>query len=87
MRSTPHKDRGNQSPYEIVIGLVPQGPLDAVLEKISPEKLSPSDYVKKLNDYLGAIPSQIAERFAVDHDKRKERSARGGRSLGKYICG
>ena len=35
MRSTPRKDRGNKSPYEIVTGLKPQGPLDAVFAKFN----------------------------------------------------
>ena len=40
MCSTPRKDRGNKSPYEIVTGLKPHGPLDAVFERFSPESLT-----------------------------------------------
>ena len=63
MRSTPRKDRGNKSPYEIVTGLKPQGPFDAVFEKFNPDKQTPSVYVNELNKYLGTIKNHIAEQL------------------------
>ena len=74
MRSTPRKDRGNKSPYEIVTGLIPQGPLDAVFARFSPESLTPSTYVNKLNEYLGQIRDQIARALDAEYKKRSDKN-------------
>ena len=79
MRSTPRKDRGGKSPHEIVIGLLPQGPLQGVLERFDPEKLSPNSYVTELNKYLAQIKEEVADQLAAEYDKRKEQGRKGGR--------
>ena len=80
MRSTPRKDRGGKSPYEIVTGLKPQGPLDSVFSKFNRENLSSSVYVRELNKHLGTIRDFIADQLAAEYDKRKERISSGGRT-------
>ena len=65
MRSTPRKDRGGKSPYEIVTGLWPQGPLQSLKERFNPEKRSPVEYVRELNKYLMQIRNEIADQLAA----------------------
>ena len=80
MRSAPRRDRGGKSLYEIVTGLKPQGPLDAVFAKFNQENLSPSVYVRELNKYLSKIRDQIFDQLAAEYDKQRERIKAGGRS-------
>ena len=75
MRSTPRKDRNNKSPFEIVTGMKPQGPLDALFARFSPDVLSPSTYVNKLNEYLGTIWEQVASSLDAEYRKRQDKNA------------
>ena len=80
MRATPRADRGGKSPYDIVTGLRPQGPLEDVFAKLSPETLSPSEYVTELCKYTAKIQSEVHAQLEAEFDKREETYKRGSRT-------
>ena len=60
LRATPRADRGGKSPYELVCGLVPQGPVDALFRKVGSTKtLSPGSYISGLRDNLQKIHDDV----------------------------
>jgi hypothetical protein len=60
MRATPRKDRNGKSPYEIVTGLVPQGPMDQLFKRFDSTKIiGVSDYVSGLKANLEDIHNQV----------------------------
>ena len=69
-----------KSPYEIVTGFKPQGPLDSVFAKLNQEDLPHSVYVREFNKHLATIRDHIADQLAAGYDKRNERIVRGGRT-------
>ena len=44
-------DRDGRTPYELVTGLLPQGPISSVCQKLSPDTLTATAYVKDLVDH------------------------------------
>ena len=48
MRATPRSDRGGKSPFELVTGLLPQGPLDHLFRKLNDKVVDPAGYVAGL---------------------------------------
>ena len=52
IRAAPRADRDGHSPYELVTGLKPQGPLSLVFEKSSNRTLSGSEYIRDLGLHL-----------------------------------
>jgi len=74
MRAQPRSDRANKSPYELVCGLLPQGPIDTLFRKISSAKvIDPASYVAGLQDHLEAIQGVVATQLAAEHDKKVAR--------------
>jgi hypothetical protein len=60
MRATPCKDRNGKSPYEIVTGLVPQGPMDQLFKRFDSTKvIGVSEYVSGLKENLEDIHNQV----------------------------
>jgi hypothetical protein len=79
MRSQPRSDRGNKSAYEMVCGLLPQGPIDALFRKTDSAKvIDPVAYVAGLQAHLSSIHGVISTQLAATHDKKiakQERSS------------
>ena len=71
MRATPRSDRDGKSPYEIVTGLKPQGPLNAVFERVRPINQSITEYVTELNRSLSGIRDGVAAAISADFEKRQ----------------
>ena len=80
MRATPRADRDGKSPFEIITGLRPQGPLSEVFSRLSPEKRTPSDYVNELCAYTKKIYEQISTQLEAEFDKRQAENERGSRT-------
>jgi len=71
MRATPREDREGKSPYELVTGLKPQGPLARVFARINPQVLTPSSYVKELCDHLQQVQQAVADNLSAEYQKRR----------------
>jgi len=80
MRATARADRNGKSPYEIITGLRPQGPLEDVFSKMSPNTLTPSEYVDELCKYTTKIQGQVHAQLEAEFDKREESYKRGSRT-------
>ena len=80
MRSTPRKDRGGRSPYELVTGMKPQGPMQHVLDRFNPKKMSANSYVTELNKFISQVHEEISELLAAEYDKRTASYQGKGRS-------
>jgi hypothetical protein len=70
LRATPRQDRDGQSPYEIVTGLQPQGPLHGVFAKTSTTTLSPHEYVRDLVSHLKKIKDGVASTIVAEFEKK-----------------
>ena len=74
IRATPRRDKGHKSPYEIVTGLKPQGPIDHVLKRVSEQQLvSPDEYVSELQKCLKSIHATIADSIAEEAEKLRRK--------------
>ena len=70
MRATPLASRGSRSPFEIITGMLPQGPIDDVVRRLEPGKvLDPESYVRNLVDSLSSIHETIANELKATHDE------------------
>jgi hypothetical protein len=64
MRSTPRADRDGKSAYEIVCGLVPQGPVRDLFAETSGTKfMDPTSYVASLHENLEKVHGQIGQQM------------------------
>ena len=60
MRSTPRADRCGKSPYELICGMLPQGPISPLLAKLQGAKtLTPHSYVASLRDSLQSLHETV----------------------------
>ena len=80
MRATPRADRDGKSPFEIITGLRPQGPLSDVFARLSPEKRTPNDYINELCAYTKKIHEQISTQLEAEFDRRQAENERGSRT-------
>ena len=71
MRATPRRDLGGRSPYEIVTGMRPQGPLETLLGKRSSKSFTPTEYVDDLRESLGETWKVLQEAEAAAAEERK----------------
>ena len=79
MRATPRPDRGNRSPYEMVCGLIPQGPIDALMAKLDRTRtLDPSSYVAGLVENLKHIHEAVGMRLSAELTARHSKNERDG---------
>ena len=90
MRATPRKDRNDRSPYEMITGLRPQGPLEAVFRKLGPAaRMDASTYVHELQKNLASTHASIARVMEGDLERKRAKEAReeGGSMLkvGTYV--
>ena len=76
MRATPRADRDNKSPFEIITGLKPQGPLNRVFEKVSPTTLSPAAYVRDLCEALEKTQNDVSLQLSADYAKKRSKGER-----------
>ncbi len=73
---------GGRSPYEIVTGLRPQGPIARLLERQRGVKLTVAGYVGALHEALGSVNKQIQDGLTIEYDRKvREREKEGVRSL------
>ena len=73
MRATPRADRGGKSPYEIVMGMVPQGPLASLFEKVNSTRVADiGGYVDQLRQSLNAVHTHTLRR-SLQQNTRKHR--------------
>jgi len=70
MRATPRADRDGKSPFEIITGLKPQGPLNRIFEKVSSTTLAPNAYVRDLCTHLEQTQKNVAVQLSADFAKR-----------------
>ena len=81
LRATPRADRGGHSPYELVTGLVPQGPLNELFRKIGGAKVqNPSDYVADLQRHLKGVYDCVSVQLSSDLEVRKHKGEREAES-------
>ena len=78
LRATPREYRGGRSPFELVTGMKPQGPLSSLFERLSDRVLSTEEYVKDPQRHLRVIHEQVQLQLSSDVDKRRLREARRG---------
>jgi len=70
LRATPRSDRGGRSPFELVTGLQPQGPLSTVFAKINDTALAAACYVRDLQPHLKGIRDGVTLQLTSEHEKR-----------------
>ena len=76
LRATPRPDRGGYSPYELVTGLLPQGPLDRLWRRETAAPTSPQTYVDELQAAMRSVHAQVGHGIHADFQKRmKERAS------------
>jgi len=75
LRATPRADRDNKSPYEIVTGRKPQGPIDAIFKMTSSKKLTPGGYVTDLFKYMQHTYEKISAQLNAEYAKRMNKNA------------
>ena len=72
IRCTPQHDKGNKTPYELVTGMIPQGPLDKLFGRIESVSVTdPSKYVQGLKEHLQSIHSTIAAGAQAEFERRQ----------------
>ena len=73
MRATPRSDRGDKSPYELVTGLIPQGPVASFIERCESAKLptDPTSYVAELVANLKTIREDVQHQLEADMAARQ----------------
>ena len=75
LRATPRADRDNKSPYEIITGRKPQGPIDAVFKMTSTKKLTPGGYVSDLFKYMQSTHEKISAQLNAQFAKRLHKNS------------
>ena len=76
LRATPLRNRSWKSPFEIITGMLPQGPIEDVFRRLEPGKfLDPGSCVRDLVDNLGTIHETIAKEMKAVHDEQAHRQA------------
>ena len=83
MRATPRADRDGRSPYELITGLKPQGPLHRVFQKMSREAMAPSEYIRDLNEHLKSVHDSVKTYVAADFENKKSKEE--GRSSSAWL--
>ena len=81
---TPKKALGGLSPYTVVTGLQPRGPLANVLQDVNGETVSPDEYVKELlneHKHLWKVVSDAQELRGEDNRRRAERRTGAGQQI------
>ncbi len=73
VRTTSKLFNGQFTPYEIITGMKPRSPLDAVLSlKVPTEQITHSEYVKQLVEYIKWVHKFVDEQHAlVREDERR----------------
>ena len=74
MRATPRADRDGRSPFEIVTGLKPQGPLQRIFQNVTRDTLSPSAYIKDLTQHLQKVHESVRMYINADYDNKRFRA-------------
>ena len=70
MRATPLAYRSGQSPFEMITGMLPQGPIDSVFNRLEPGKaMEPGDYVRDLVENLSTTHATIARELKAVYDE------------------
>ena len=79
MRSTPRADRCGKSPYEIVTGLIPQGPIDELFAKHANTRfVDPGSYVAALHENLKHIHTCVREQLEAELENKHAKAERDG---------
>ena len=79
MRSTPRADRCGKSPYEIVTGLIPQGPIDELFAKHANTRfVDPGSYVAALHENLEHIHTCVREQLEAELENKHAKAERDG---------
>ena len=77
MRSTPRADRDGKSPYEIVCGLVPQGPVRDFFAKTRGTRfMDPASYVASLHENLEKVHDQISQQMEAELSVKQARAVK-----------
>ena len=71
MRATPRADRDGRSPYEIITGLKPQGPLARIFERCRGVELTVNEYVKDLVEGIKKVVNGVGTYMSADLANRK----------------
>jgi len=80
MRATPVSYRGDRSPFEIITGMLPQGPIDEVFRRLEPGKaLDPGSYVRDLVDNLASIHKVVGQELKSVHEQELHEAAKQDR--------
>ncbi len=78
----PRADPAGRSPYEIVTGLRPQGPIARLFEQQRGVKLTVAGYVGALHEALESVHKQIRDGLTIEYDQKvREREIERERGL------
>ena len=79
MRSTPRDNRCGKSPYEIMTGLIPQGPIDELFAKHANTRfVDPGSYVAALHENLKHIHTCVREQLEAELENKHAKAERDG---------
>ena len=70
LRATPRAELGHRSPYEVITGLRPQGPMDALLARMSAKTLSAADYVSDLRRHITDLHREVQISVVAEAEAR-----------------
>jgi hypothetical protein len=70
MRATPRRDLAGLSPYEMITGLRPQGPFEALLQRREGKALNPTSYIEDLRERLLQLKT-VADTHAEKEQEQK----------------
>ena len=71
MRATPRGDRDGRSPFEIITGLKPQGPLQRIFQRMSRDTMAPSAYIRDLTAHLKSVHDSVRTYMSADFAQKK----------------
>ena len=74
MRCSPQPNRCGYSPYELVTGLKPQGPLDRLWKRFEVKSIDPTTYVSQLTECMQSIYETIATQIHSDAQRTMKRA-------------
>ena len=80
LRAPPRADRDGRSPYELVTGMKPQGPLNRVFEKVSDRTLAASEYVRDLGKHTKRIQEGVATCIPADFARKRAKGEKSSSS-------
>jgi len=87
LRASPRPSRGGFSPYELVTGLKPQGPLDKLWKRTDVQQVDPGTYVSQLVEQMSKIQEQVKLQIHEDAKRSLSKQNQKGDVFHEFAIG